>query len=263
MILQTKRDSPPPLADGGAEGPPCPTAGGSMRRLPASNGSTSYCIDRTEVRRSDYFAWLEGSPTPSLNSASCSSNEDFTPTCSTTGEWGLDRFLDNPITCVDWCDAEAYCRDHQKHLCGKRQDGNTSINPDGGTLPSRALPIDGYKDASQSEWYNACSSNEKYAFPYGNDYEHERCRESPTTGWGTVEVQSLSGCQSPDADYAGIFDLAGNLAEWEDSCDGERCRIRGGSYQHSTSGIRCDVSDELFWEKTSASGEIGFRCCAD
>src|SRR5262249_34754094 len=67
--------------------------------------------------------------------------------------------------------------------------------------------------------------------------------------------------------YPGIFDLCGNVDEWEDSCseNGDNlgaydlCRVRGGSF--AATGLWCRMAFEAgregFWDY------VGFRCCAD
>lgn len=226
----------------------CPTDGGDMRRLPEG-----FCIDKTEVTRSNYFAWLEKNPAVDNQTNSCAGNI-FTPSCGTEGAWGLDRFLEKPIGCVDWCDAIAYCTAHGKRLCG---------HMDGGMVP-----IEQFSDESASEWYAACSAAGQYDFVYGNTYDQYVCRESPKEGWVTTEVGELPYCQSTEEAYAGVYDLAGNVAEWENSCESDApdagCRVRGGGYVHSGSGIRCDAGDTLLWPRNnSRASEVGIRCCAD
>lgn len=204
-----------------------------------------FCIDRTEVTRGAYFAWLETEPAL----GSCTPNDDLTPSCETTGSWGPDRNLENPVACVDFCDARTFCEAHGKRLCGAIGGGAAD--------PTR------FDDASHSEWFAACSSGGANAYTYGSDEEAHRCRDSPEEGWAQVDVGSLEGCRSPDPEYADIVDLSGNLAEWEDSCAEGRCRIRGGSYSHSGPGLRCDAGRTLMRPPETSSGIVGFRCCAD
>jgi sulfatase modifying factor 1 len=229
----------------------CPELGGPMIRVPVG-----FCIDRTEVTRGNYFEWLATDPPTAGEPDPCAANDDFTPTCATTGGWGLDRYLDHPVSCVDWCDALAYCGAHGKRLCGGIGGGET--------------PIDGFADAAQSEWYAACSSGGENDYVYGDDYVHNRCRESPDIGvvsWGTVAVATLPHCQSSSPDYAGVFDLAGNLSEWVSSCDGtsaqDGCHVRGGAYTHEANALRCDAGSTLRWPRDLGGSDIGLRCCAD
>jgi len=86
----------------------------------------------------------------------------------------------------------------------------------------------------------------------------------------TVPVGSMPQCQSQEAAYAGVYDLAGNVWEWEDACRGtagagDACAFRGGDYTETGSsdlvcgppaaGLRADTSDVSF--------KVGFRCCSD
>jgi formylglycine-generating enzyme required for sulfatase activity len=66
--------------------------------------------------------------------------------------------------------------------------------------------------------------------------------------------------------YRGLFDLSGNVSEWEDSCEspsgsGDVCRIRGGSVDDFNQGLSCgsDYADP----RSAVGGGLGFRCCAE
>jgi hypothetical protein len=74
---------------------------------------------------------------------------------------------------------------------------------------------------------------------------------------GPWDAGSKVDCKASDA----VYDLSGNLAEWEDSCDvGGACRVRGGSHTSTRSGDLGCAADER-QPKTTRSDEIGFRCC--
>ncbi len=226
----------------------CPEDGGAMSRLPSG-----FCIDRTEVTRGAYFSWLESEPATDAQPAQCGANDTYFPTCLTTGGWGLDRYLDNPVGCVDWCDASSFCEAHGKRLCGRIGGG--------------ASPMDAYDDAAQNEWFAACSSGGVNDYVFGEEYVARACYESLESTWGTAEATSFGACESPDPDYAGVYDLGGNVAEWENACDGDgaeaRCRIRGGSFKHQANGIRCDAGETLSFPRSASDDAVGFRCCAD
>ena len=226
----------------------CPAEGGTMNRMPEG-----FCIDNTEVTRGVYFAWLETEPDISAQSAECLANDDFMPTCLTTGGWGLDRFLENPVGCVDWCDAQTFCEANGKRLCG--------------AIGGGANPVDDYADPTASEWYASCSAGGENDYVFGNEYILHACYETLRETWGSTAAGGFEGCVSPNPDYTGLYDMGGNLAEWEDSCDGTdgdaRCRIRGGSFQHEGNGIRCDAGSTLTFPRTGTSDAVGFRCCAD
>lgn len=222
--------------------------GPDMVRLPQG-----FCIDKTEVTRAQYEAWLDGSPATSGQASACAANTDFTPTCG----WkpGSDQEL--PVVCVDWCDAQAFCRAAGKRLCGKVGDG-------------AAYPFASYDDESVSEWHAACTSGGKYVYSYGNEFNTDTCRDADAddyTTWGLDDVGSFDQCHSPDADYDRVLNLSGLAAEWDNSCDGDEadspCRIRGGSFQHHAHGLRCDMGRGLMWPRTRTVDSVGFRCCAD
>jgi hypothetical protein len=58
-----------------------------------------------------------------------------------------------------------------------------------------------------------------------------------------------------------VFNMSGNVAEWENSCDGAgNGRVRGGSRSSSPTGLRCDA-DALKPINDNNDPEIGVRCC--
>lgn len=221
--------------------------GPAMVRLPEG-----FCIDTTEVTRGQYEAWLDQSPAPS-DHAACGSNDDYEPSCA----WPPGSNSDQPVVCVDWCDAHAFCEAAGKRLCGSRNDG-------------AAYAFDDYADAGVSEWHAACTSGGVNEYTYGNELDTQRCRGGDAedyTTWGYVDVGSLTECRSSIEGYTEVFDLSGHAAEWDNACDGEDadspCRIRGGSFEHQGVGLRCAMAAELRWPRDRQAVSVGFRCCAD
>ena len=114
-----------------------------------------------------------------------------------------------PVSGVDWCDAYAYCKAQSKRLCGRI----------GGTT----LPKAEFSDPSKSQWMNACTSGGQFTHTFGawqGLSSQDTCNGAGNWQTGqtpaAVPVGSLSGCASSAAGYAGVFDLTGNVAEWED-----------------------------------------------
>ncbi len=215
-----------------------------------------YCIDSTEVTRSQYDAWLATNPALPPNSdlncgwkstgsyaagASCMAS---TAVCQ-----GTAACVNQPQVCVDWCDANAYCLGIGKRLCGKIG-GGPNLYAD-------------YANASSSQWFNACTSSGVNTYPYVGTYQMTVCNGADVGRGTTTAVGSLTSCQAPSP-YAGVYDLSGNVAEWEDSCSGTGqsagCRLRGGSWSVFSNLLACGGDDN--YARNLVGITIGFRCCS-
>jgi hypothetical protein len=205
-----------------------------------------YWIDATEVTNSQYQAWLGTNPGIGGQDSYCGNNTDFTPGC----DWAPETQGDNPVGCVDWCDAKTYCARIGKRLCGRIGGG--------------AVPFDMFADASLSQWHNACSAGGQNDYSYGNEVNEQACNGPAAGRSSPVDVGALPMCSSPVVGYTGVYDLSGNVWEWEDSCGGpaipaEYCNSRGGSYYSGS--LRCD--DAVAFGRGDQAPNLGFRCCAD
>jgi len=217
-----------------------------------------YSIDATEVTRSQYEAWFLTNPSTAGQPAACSSwNKTYQPDLACMNS---DRVYkgpnsgNHPVVCVDWCDAYAYCKGVGKRLCGKIGGGANDYGD--------------FTDVSKSQWYAACSSGGKYEFPYGATYDGQACNSSHKELGTTSEVGSLSSCQSSASGYEGVYDLSGNVWEWEDSCNGtngisDYCRVRGGAFDLYGNHLGCG-NDGRYVRGGSESflPSAGIRCCS-
>jgi hypothetical protein len=222
---------------------------GVMVQVPSPLGGT-YGIDATEVTRAQYLKFVQEKEGDVAGQPSyCSWNATYLP--KDPIEFGgvdwppLDR-PDHPVMGVDWCDAYAFCAWAGKRLCGRIGGGASSYED--------------YANASTSQWFNACASGGQNTYPYGSTYEGQTCNGADNGVGTTVAVGSLTTCQSSVSGYAGVYDLSGNAMEWEDACDGDVCRVRGGRFNNGGSDIGCAYDSPS--DRMASLEVVGFRCCS-
>ena len=230
-------------------------AGGAASACPAGPGPAmvdvgGFCVDATEVTNGAYAAWLATGPSTGGEPAACSFNKSFVPKAS----WpAAPSDADKPVAHVNWCDARAYCVGVGKRLCGRRG---------GGTLA-----FDAFDDAAESEWMTACSNGGTTRYPYGDTYKPSMCNGKDAPGSQLAAAGAEPGCHGVGSTYEALFDMSGNVGEWEDACSGasgpnDACRRRGGSYKEASVALRCE-SDSGMLPRSWTSSTTGFRCCAD
>lgn len=261
-------------SDGGGEtgtpsSSPCRAdlPGPALAAIPSPAGGTT-CIDETEVTIDQYAAFLaEVDASDSAQPDFCAWNDSFVPSCvgGDAEDCGAADCGPFPRTCVDWCDAFAYCAWAGKHLCGR-------VGGGGNTGPDAALEISSH----DNEWMNACVAgralgDQDTCFPYGESYVSEACNTGDEGPVAVLPVKSMPSCQ-PQGAYAGVYDLSGNVAEWVDACEAsessqDHCRVLGGDYVGNGDvsflspgeSVSCQVMSTASRSLTASS--IGFRCC--
>ena len=229
---------------GGSGGASAPCPAGMIAS--ASTQHYAYCIDATEVTNAQYLAFTQQhTPANTTQRAACSGNTTFVPASSCGGAPLADvPSADIPVVCVDWCDSEAYCVSQGKHLCGRM----------GGTGNPQADAA----NAAASEWYAACTGPSMAAVSGKtcNDGAYDPNHPGP---------KSASALPDCEGGLTGLFEMSGNVAEWENSCPSEAatalCNTRGGSFQDGPFELNCSSSNTA--KRLTPSISIGIRCCAN
>lgn len=208
-----------------------------------------FCIDITEVTQEQYQAFLATVPPALSQPAVCLWNVSFVP----SGQWPpTQQTADVPVTSVNWCDAYAYCKWAGKRLCGQIGGGSVTVA--------------NANVAADSQWFFACSHDDdgQHGYPYGNTYGPMTCNGGDANG-GQQIVEPASAFPACVGGYPGIYDMSGNVREWEDACNGtagalDQCNERGGSVNDGATQLTCATTD--LQARNDSNDHLGFRCCA-
>jgi formylglycine-generating enzyme required for sulfatase activity len=202
-----------------------------------------FCMDTTEVTLSQYLQFYAANP-------------PLPDECQwKTGYTGASFRGDAAIGNLDWCDALAYCTWVGKRLCGGM----------GGKVLDLVNSV-----SVQSEWQYACThgGDPSYQFPYGPTADPTIClyNDSVDSG-GARAVAANPRCVGPD----GVFDLSGNVWEWENACDRDaslplqkaQCNLRGGGFLRRSADWGACARVPGGWTRESFTDDTGIRCCSD
>jgi len=132
-----------------------------------------------------------------------------------------------PTVDLTFAEALKLCADQGKHLC------------------------------TSDEWSGSCKQEKRDRYPYGRQYEKDRCNTI-----GNVYVKNKiapSGEFSKCVNNAGVADMSGNAAEWVNNSEGDKAYVYGGSWQNGEDGAKCDSKVQL--QKGRKYFYVGFRCC--
>jgi formylglycine-generating enzyme len=228
---------------------PTPACPGKYGPMMVSVGG--FCIDSTEVTSAQYGEFLDAGYNPDAQPSYCSWNvgnvcgQTFVP----NGAWPpADASL--PVTYVNWCDAHAYCAWAGKRLCG--QIGGGSVDQDNAD------------HAGADQWFFACSDGGELTYPYGDTYIKGACNDN-NANMGDQIVEAPKSFPECVGGFPGVYDMSGNVSEWEDSCNhenngGDQCNERGGSVNNNPGMVTCaNIQTE---NRSTTSSHVGFRCCA-
>jgi formylglycine-generating enzyme len=263
-----------PSADAGADaappGKPCPSGRGpSMVRVPYPDGT--FCIDSTEVTRAQYATFTADIAAKGAAGEMSLEKADICPAIAveakpdcmqekTVCKTNCDN---HPQVCVNWCAAYAYCKWAGKKLCG---------GTDGKAIKTFA------GEPRNNTWLLACGNGVasdgtlRTRYAYGETPNDQACNSPRVDAClrgecKTVPVGSLPNCQG-QGPYKGVFDLAGNVAEFIDERDSQRVKsvgARGSSFDDRLAEGEANGCADVNIQTDSdiATPQVGFRCCAD
>jgi formylglycine-generating enzyme required for sulfatase activity len=112
-----------------------------------------------------------------------------------SGENFSEELAAHPVVNVNWEDADAYC----KWLTQKLQEANQLRADESIRLPTEA------------EWEKAARGTDARYYPWGNDWDKNKCNSSEGGTKHTTPVGKYS--PAGDSPY-GAADMAGNVWEW-------------------------------------------------
>ncbi len=168
--------------------------------------------------------------------------------------------------CVDFCDADAYCKWAGKRLCGRIGGGAT-------------LTADESIDPKASEWVNAvnaCTQGGKTKLPYGDTFEAGRCIDDTRMpkGAGLEGLAVLANpqknapeCRGTEPPFDKIYSMSVGMQEWDDSVVGDTpenatAGLRGGNYcWNPKEAVPLDCAEpdgtEAWSRRVRAAGPVG------
>jgi formylglycine-generating enzyme required for sulfatase activity len=176
---------------------------------------------------------------------------------------------DKPVEQVDWYHAVLYCN------LRSRKEGRKPCY-DAKTLACD-FTADGYRLPTEAEWEYACRAGARDKYPSGPDVVKLK-----TAAWfkeNAGQTTHLVGQKAPNA--WGLYDMAGNVAEWcndiygetyykqNDGRDphgpiaGDKRVLRGGSWSSNADACRCSARNSETPRLADAcfgSDTYGFRC---
>jgi formylglycine-generating enzyme len=192
----------------------------------------SICIDRYEASREDATAIDQGKATGKAYSVE-----------------GVMPWMVNPMTDEAYEEFKSACETAGKRLC------------------------------NDNEWISACEGPEKLTYSWGNNWERKTCNNVDTFCDQFCEENGIpeatcnlsencgyeyycfkvlpTGTFKDCSNFAGSFDINGNV--WEITESGSGYKVRGGAFNCGGPTSRLQCSYSAGWKELYA----GFRCCMD
>jgi formylglycine-generating enzyme required for sulfatase activity len=197
----------------------------------------AFYLDITEV--------TVGSYQQCVNEGNCA---DLSPTFNCN--WKVAGKENHPINCVDWNQADNYCRKNQKRLPTEIEFEYVMRGPQGSTYSWGAANPISPPDPNAQLWWNR------------------------TISTGTSPVGAFPKTLLGELSANGISDIAGNVIEWTShaqcqypltqnggqACDSSKRMYRGGSFFYDKIDYFWGYYRETFAALAYTDPTLGFRC---
>ena len=153
----------------------------------------------------EFVTAIGAGPIPKIDGCELNTELVDHPTGSGTGPW-CDKFKPKetpnaPMSCVDWCDAAAYCAWAGKRLCG-------AIG--GGQTPEKSVG-----DPLADEWLYVCTNGGKTKYPYGDTEDKTKCSADDR-----ASVDAYPACAGADEPFSAVMGMTDSQGagqgEWVD-----------------------------------------------
>ena len=153
-------------------------------------------------------------------------------------------------------DVKAYCIDYYEAPNGAKALPTTGVS---WTAAKNTCDRSGKRLCSEAEWERACKGPGSSRFPYGNTYDADACNteDADAKARPLARPVDFKKCRSGFK----VYMLAGNAEEWTADAVGGQRVAKGGSSDRPDFASRCSARRPL--SPKTASGMLGFRCCAD
>lgn len=140
---------------------------------------------------------------------------------------------DHPVVLVSFEDAEQFCK-WRSQKEGKE-----------------------YRLPSEEEWEKAARGTDGRDYPWGNEFDKDKCNVKESLLGEMTEVNRYSNGTSP----FGCYDMSGNVWEWTSTWHDTSQKgktLRGGSWDTDRDFARCAFRNNYF--QIFSIGFVGFRC---
>ncbi|MEZ7821065.1 MAG: formylglycine-generating enzyme family protein [Patescibacteria group bacterium] len=164
----------------------------------------------------------------------------------------------NPVECVTWYNAVMYCNKLSKKKKLKPMYEIIGISKDGKNITGATVKIvkgNGYKLLTDDEWVWVAKGGKK-----SKGYNYSGSNNIDEVAWYRNNSKSKThpvGQKKPNE--LGLYDMSGNVWEWNEKESGSARCVRGGCWYGSCKG--CKIAYQYNDDANFSNTTLGFRVC--